>query len=86
MAGGVVKTFQSSSHIFAITFLQIIIVILFLLFVRWFLNTFFSVDIVSRYDPNTAQKSETSVQTGSQQIRDTYPSKYTYTDQGYIPM
>jgi len=59
MAGGVVKTFQSSSHIFAITFLQIIIVILFLLFVR--------------YDPKTAQRSETSVQTGSQQIRDTYP-------------
>merc|ERR1711964_561098 len=59
MAGGVVKTVQSSSHIFVITILQVIIVILFLLFVR--------------YDPATAQRSEASVQDGSQQIRDTYP-------------
>ena len=35
MAGERVKTMRSSTHIFAIIFLQIIIVILFALFVRW---------------------------------------------------
>merc|ERR1711892_1292292 len=53
------KTVQSSLHIFALIFLQIIIVILFSLFVR--------------YDPKTAQRSAHSVEEGGGQIRDTYP-------------
>merc|ERR1711892_400495 len=53
------KTTQSSLHIFALIFLQIIIVILFSLFVR--------------YDPKTAMRSDHSVEKGAGQIRDTYP-------------
>merc|ERR1712106_702743 len=53
------KTVQSSLHIFALIFLQIIIVILFSLFVR--------------YDPKTAQRSPKSVVDGDGQMKDTYP-------------
>eukprot|EP00092_Neocalanus_flemingeri_P070836 GFUD01086976.1.p1 GENE.GFUD01086976.1~~GFUD01086976.1.p1 ORF type:complete len:496 (-),score=120.66 GFUD01086976.1:299-1786(-) len=59
MAGGRVKTMRSSSHIFAIIFIQIIIVVLFALFVR--------------YDPKTAQRSPNSVEDGDGQIKHTYP-------------
>merc|ERR1712106_257541 len=53
------KTVQSSLHIFALIFPQIIIVILFSLFVR--------------YDPKTAMRSDHSVEKVAGQIRDTYP-------------
>jgi len=53
------KTTQSSLHIYALIFIQIIIVILFLMFVR--------------YDPKAAQRSANSVATGDGQMKDTYP-------------
>jgi len=59
MPAGRVKTMRSSSHIYAIIFLQIIIVVLFALFVR--------------YDPKTAQRSPKSVEDGDGQMKDTYP-------------
>merc|ERR1712128_65754 len=59
MPTGRVKTMRSSSHIYAIIFLQIIIVVLFALFVR--------------YDPKTVQRSPKSVQDGDGQMRDIYP-------------
>ena len=78
MAGERVKTMRSSSHIFAIIFLQIIIVILFALFVRWAGNfcSFFTFSF--RYDPNTAQRSAKSIEKGAGQIRDIYPSKFQF--------
>lgn len=53
------KTVQSSLHIFALIFIQLIILLFFLLFVR--------------YDPATAQRSKGSVEKGDGQIKDTYP-------------
>jgi len=53
------KTTQSSLHIYALIFIQIIIVILFLMFVR--------------YDPKATQRSAHSVATGDGQMKDTYP-------------
>jgi len=50
---------KSNSHIIIFTIIQIIVVILFLLFVR--------------YDPTHAQRSRNSVKDGDQQIKDTYP-------------
>jgi len=50
---------SSNSHVIAFAVLQVIIVIIFLLFVR--------------YDPKVAQKSRDSVQDGDQQIKNLYP-------------
>jgi len=50
---------KASNHIVAFTVLQIIIIILFLLFVR--------------YDPTHAQRSKDSVADGDKQIKDVYP-------------
>merc|ERR1719474_1684988 len=59
MASGRANPLQSCNHIFALIFLQTLIIIFFLLFVR--------------YDPKTAQRSESSVTKGDSQIKDVYP-------------
>jgi ammonium transporter Rh len=59
MASSKEKPIQASLHIFAMIFLQVIILILFCLLVR--------------YDPGTAMRSPTSVEKGGAQMRDTYP-------------
>eukprot|EP00092_Neocalanus_flemingeri_P005062 GFUD01005443.1.p1 GENE.GFUD01005443.1~~GFUD01005443.1.p1 ORF type:complete len:515 (-),score=90.38 GFUD01005443.1:186-1661(-) len=56
--GGRLKTLRTSSHMFALIFLQIIIVVLFVLFVR--------------YNPKTAQRSVHSVVDGNKEMKDTY--------------
>merc|ERR1712129_119499 len=55
---GRVKTLRSSCHIYALIFIQIIIIILFTIF--------------ARYDPKTAQKNKKSVEHGDNMIKDTY--------------
>jgi len=55
---GRVKTLVSSGHILALILLQIIIIILFALFVR--------------YNPKSAQRSILSIQQGNAQMKDTY--------------
>ena len=59
MASGRAKPLQSCNHIFVLLFLQTLIIIFFLLFVR--------------YDPKTAQRSESSVTKGDSEIKDVYP-------------
>jgi len=59
MASGRANPLQSCNHIFVLLFLQTLIIIFFLLFVR--------------YDPKTAQRSELSVTKGDSEIKDVYP-------------
>ena len=59
MASGRAKPLQSCNHIFVLLFLQTLIIIFFLLFVR--------------YDPKTAHRNELSVTKGDSEIKDVYP-------------
>ena len=77
----------SNSHVIAFTLLQAIIVVLFLLFVRYcdITKSELYFLLLPRYDPKVAQKSEDSVYDGDKQIKDIYPSNNTLSEQYVFP-